>query len=51
MQIEMMAVGRLTLYCNVAVRCWQLMTRGTATHTETGQSFESVTRVRKELAA
>ena len=38
-------------YCDVAVRRWQLMTGGTATHAETGASFEAETATRKALAA
>ncbi|SIR09149.1 DNA modification methylase [Paracoccus thiocyanatus] len=29
-------------YCDVALRRWQLMTGGTATHAETGTSFEAI---------
>jgi len=38
-------------YCDVAVQRWQLMTGGTAIHAETDQSFETMARLRKELAA
>ena len=37
-------------YCDVAVRRWQLMTGNTVTHAESGESFEAVARLRKELA-
>lgn len=38
-------------YCDVALRRWQLMTGGTATHAESHESFETMARIRKELAA
>ena len=36
-------------YCDVAVRRWQLMTGQTAFHPESGERFEGVARMRKEL--
>ena len=38
-------------YCDVALRRWQLMSGGTATHAESHESFETMARIRKELAA